>query len=120
MAAPADGPSGWRFSTVSITAGPGASAARSTPSLWPDDSALLLVDRLVDSDPTPGHNLVRQDAAGACVRLQAMARRDRRGPGDGADLEELTFPEIAPILEIGEERGQDAAPASDREDSLGP
>jgi RNA polymerase sigma-70 factor (ECF subfamily) len=69
---------------------------------WSDDSARLLVDHLVDSDPTPGHKLVRQER---CQRVRAAL--SRLAPADREVLvmrylEDLTFPEIAAILEIGE------------------
>jgi RNA polymerase sigma-70 factor, ECF subfamily len=68
----------------------------------PDDSARLLVDYLVDSDTTPGHDLVREE------RRQRVRDGLKRLPPPDREilvmryLEDLTFPEIAAILEIGE------------------
>jgi RNA polymerase sigma-70 factor (ECF subfamily) len=69
---------------------------------WPDDSARLLVDRLVATDPTPGQVLVREER-----RRRIHAALDRLSPPDREVLvmrylEDLTFPEIAAILGIGE------------------
>jgi RNA polymerase sigma-70 factor (ECF subfamily) len=69
---------------------------------WPDDSARLLVDCLVASDTTPGHSVVREER-----RQQVHAALQRLTPPDREVLvmrylEDLTFPEIAAILEIGE------------------
>jgi RNA polymerase sigma-70 factor, ECF subfamily len=69
---------------------------------WPDSSSRLLVDRLVTSDPTPGHALVREER-----RQQLHAALERLSSPDREILvlrylEDLTFPEIAAILEIGE------------------
>jgi RNA polymerase sigma-70 factor (ECF subfamily) len=71
-------------------------------SSWPDDSAVLLVDRLVTVDTTPGHSLVREES-----RQRVHAALARLSPADREILvmrylEDLTFPEIAAILEIGE------------------
>jgi RNA polymerase sigma-70 factor, ECF subfamily len=69
---------------------------------WSDDSARLLVDHLVDSDATPGHDLVREERRER-VRdaLNRLARPDREVLVLRY-LEDLKFPEIAAILEIGE------------------
>ncbi len=69
---------------------------------WPDDSARLLVDHLVARDSTPGHALVREER-----RQQVHAALGRLTPPDREILvmrylEDLTFPEIAAILGIGE------------------
>ena len=69
---------------------------------WPDDSARLLVDRLVGSDTTPGHDLVREER-----RQRVRDALNRLAPPDRdilvmRYLEDLTFSEIAAILEIGE------------------
>jgi RNA polymerase sigma-70 factor (ECF subfamily) len=71
-------------------------------SAWPDDSAQLLVDHLVDSDTTPGHDLLREERRQR-VRdaLRRLAQPDREILVMRY-LEDLTFPEIAAILEIGE------------------
>jgi len=68
----------------------------------PDDSARLLVDRLVATDTTPGHALVREE-----LRRRIHSALDQLTPPDREVLvmrylEDLTFPEIAAILEIGE------------------
>src|SRR4051812_18741520 len=69
---------------------------------WPDDSAGLLVDHLVDSDTTPGQDLVREERRQR-VRdaLERLTPPDREVLGMRY-LEDLTFPEIAAILEVGE------------------
>ena len=69
---------------------------------WPDDSARLLVDRLVGTDTTPGHTLVREER-----RRQVHAALERLAPPDREVLvmrylDQLAFAEIAAILEIGE------------------
>jgi RNA polymerase sigma-70 factor (ECF subfamily) len=69
---------------------------------WLDDSAGLLVDHLVDSATTPGHDLVRQER-----RQRVRDALERLTPPDREVLvmrylEDLTFPEIAAILEVGE------------------
>ena len=69
---------------------------------WPDDSARLLVDRLVARDTTPEHSLVQEER-----RRRVHAALERLTPPDREVLvmrylENLTFPEIASILEIGE------------------
>jgi RNA polymerase sigma-70 factor, ECF subfamily len=69
---------------------------------WPDLSARLLVDRLIAHDPTPGHALVREER-----RQQLHAALGRLSPPDREVLvlrflEDLTFPEIAAILGVGE------------------
>ena len=88
--------------TASIGQGSEASAASSTPSPGTDDSAQLLVDHLVDSDTTPGHDLVREER-----RQRVRDALKQLSPPDREILvmrylEDLTFPEIAAILEIGE------------------
>jgi RNA polymerase sigma-70 factor (ECF subfamily) len=69
---------------------------------WPDGSARLLVDRLIANDTTPGHALARQDR-----RRQVHAVLEQLTQADREVLvmrylEDLTFPEIASILGIGE------------------
>jgi RNA polymerase sigma-70 factor (ECF subfamily) len=69
---------------------------------WPDLSARLMVDRLIAHDPTPGHALVREER-----RPQLHAALGRLTPPDREVLvmrylEDLTFPEIASILGLGE------------------
>ncbi len=69
---------------------------------WLDDSAGLLVDHLVDSDTTPGHDLVREER-----RQRVRDALERLTPPDREVLvmrylEDLTFPEIAAILGVGE------------------
>ena len=69
---------------------------------WPDDSAQLLVAHLVDSDTTPGHDLLREER-----RQRVHEALKRLTPPDREilvmrNLEDLSFTEIAPILEIGE------------------
>ncbi len=69
---------------------------------WRDDSARLLVDCLVATDTTPGHALVREER-----RQRVHAALERLTPTDREILvmrylEDLSFPEIAAILEIGE------------------
>jgi RNA polymerase sigma-70 factor, ECF subfamily len=68
----------------------------------PDDSAQLLVDQLVAGDPTPGHDLLREER-----RQRVRDALDRLSQPDREILvmrylEDLSFPEIAAILEIGE------------------
>jgi RNA polymerase sigma-70 factor (ECF subfamily) len=70
--------------------------------VWRDDSAQRLVDHLVDSDTTPGHDLVREER-----RQRVRDALERLTPPDREVLvmrylEDLTFPEIAAILEVGE------------------
>jgi RNA polymerase sigma-70 factor, ECF subfamily len=70
--------------------------------VWPDDSAGLLVDHLVDRDTTPGHDLVREER-----RQRVRDALEQLTPPDREVLvmryiEDLTFPEIAAILEVGE------------------
>jgi RNA polymerase sigma-70 factor (ECF subfamily) len=69
---------------------------------WPDDSARLLVDCFVAGDTTPGHALVREER-----RQRIHAALERLTSPDREVLvmrylEDLTFPEIAAILGIGE------------------
>jgi RNA polymerase sigma-70 factor (ECF subfamily) len=69
---------------------------------WPDSSANLLVDRLVASDATPGHALIREEQ-----RQRVREALDRLASPDREVLimrylDELTFPEIAAILGIEE------------------
>jgi RNA polymerase sigma-70 factor (ECF subfamily) len=69
---------------------------------WPDDSAQLLVAHLVDSDTTPGHDLLREE------RRQRVREALKRLTQPDHEilvmryLEDLSFTEIAAILEIGE------------------
>jgi RNA polymerase sigma-70 factor (ECF subfamily) len=68
----------------------------------PDDSARLLVDRLVATDTTPGHAVVQEE-----LRRRTRSALDQLAPTDREILvmryiEDLTFPEIAAILGIGE------------------
>ena len=58
------------------------------PSPWPGSSAGLPADRLVASDVTPGHALVREEQ-----RQQLLAALDRLATPD---------PEVVAILGIGE------------------
>ena len=67
-----------------------------------DDSAHLLVDHLVDSGTTPGHDLLREER-----RQRVHEALKRLTPPDREILvmrylEDLSFTEIAAILEIGE------------------
>jgi RNA polymerase sigma-70 factor (ECF subfamily) len=69
---------------------------------WPDESARLLVDHLVGGDPTPSHALLREER-----RRHVRAALEQLAPADREILvlrylEDLTFPEIAAILDIGE------------------
>ena len=69
---------------------------------WPDGSANLLVDRLVDSEATPGDALVRAEE-----RQRVRAALDRLAAPDREILimrylEDLKFSEIAAILGIEE------------------
>jgi RNA polymerase sigma-70 factor (ECF subfamily) len=79
------------------------SVSREQPAFaWPDDSAWLLVDHLVESDTTPGHDLVREER-----RQRVHEALKRVAPADREILvmrylEDLSFPEIAAILDIGE------------------
>jgi RNA polymerase sigma-70 factor (ECF subfamily) len=69
---------------------------------WPDSSARLLVERLTATDTTPGHALIRNERRRLLhVALAALAPPDREVLVMRY-LEELTFPEIAAILGIGE------------------
>ena len=72
------------------------------PSPWPGSSAGLPADRLVASDATPGHALIREEQ-----RQQLLTALDGRATPDREILvmrylEDLTFPEVAAILGIGE------------------
>ena len=69
---------------------------------WPDSSARLMVDRLAANDPTPTHALIREEQS-----LHVHAALHGLAPIDREILmmhylEELNFPEIAAILDIGE------------------
>jgi RNA polymerase sigma-70 factor (ECF subfamily) len=67
-----------------------------------DDSARLLADRLMANDPTPGHALVRAERQQQVrAALEKLAQPDREILVMRY-LEDLTFPEIAAILGIGE------------------
>jgi RNA polymerase sigma-70 factor, ECF subfamily len=69
---------------------------------WPDSSAQLIVDSLVANDTTPSHALVREEQRRRVhMALQEMAPTDREILMMHY-LEELSFPEIAAILDIGE------------------
>ncbi|MHC5543232.1 RNA polymerase sigma factor, partial [Singulisphaera rosea] len=72
----------------------------------PDDSAHLLVDRLVTADLTPRHHLIREER-----RERVHEALGRLSPTDREILvmrylEDLTFPEIAGILDITESAGK--------------
>jgi RNA polymerase sigma-70 factor (ECF subfamily) len=69
---------------------------------WPDGSAQLMVNSLVANDTTPRHALLREEQ-----RRYVLAALQELAPIDREILmmhylEELSFPEIAVILEIGE------------------
>jgi RNA polymerase sigma-70 factor, ECF subfamily len=69
---------------------------------WPDGSAQLMVDRLAANDTTPSHALLRDEQ-----RRHLLAALQELAPIDREVLmmhylEELSFPEIAAILAIGE------------------
>jgi RNA polymerase sigma-70 factor (ECF subfamily) len=69
---------------------------------WPDDSARVLVDCVVATGTTPGHSLVREER-----RQRVHAALERLTPPDREVLvmrylEDLSFPETAAILGIGE------------------
>jgi RNA polymerase sigma-70 factor (ECF subfamily) len=69
---------------------------------WPDSSARLMVNRLAADDTTPTHALLREEQ-----RRQLHAALQDLPPIDREILmmhylEELSFPEIAAILDIGE------------------
>jgi RNA polymerase sigma-70 factor, ECF subfamily len=69
---------------------------------WPDSSAQLMVDGLVASDTAPSHALLREEQ-----RQHVHAALRKMAPIDREILmmhylEELNFPEIAAILDIGE------------------
>jgi RNA polymerase sigma-70 factor (ECF subfamily) len=69
---------------------------------WPDGSAQLMVNRLTAHDTTPGHALLREEQ-----RRQLRAALEVLAPIDREVLmmhylEDLSFPEIAAILAIGE------------------
>jgi RNA polymerase sigma-70 factor, ECF subfamily len=69
---------------------------------WPDSSALLIVDRLTANDPTPSHALIREERSRHVhAALQGLPPIDREILMMHY-LEELNFPEIAAILDIGE------------------
>jgi RNA polymerase sigma-70 factor, ECF subfamily len=73
-----------------------------TATTWPELSARILADRLVVTDPTPGLILIRQER-----QEQVHAALARLAPSDRdvlvmRYLEDLSFPEIAAILDIGE------------------
>jgi RNA polymerase sigma-70 factor (ECF subfamily) len=69
---------------------------------WPDSSVNLMVNSLIADDTTPGHALIREEQ-----RRQVQAALQSLAPIDREILmmhylEDLTFPEIAAILDIGE------------------
>jgi RNA polymerase sigma-70 factor, ECF subfamily len=69
---------------------------------WPDSSARLMIDSLVASDTSPSYALLRDEQ-----RQQVHAALQELAPIDREILmmhylEELSFPEIAAILDIGE------------------
>jgi RNA polymerase sigma-70 factor, ECF subfamily len=69
---------------------------------WPDSSARLMIDSLVASDTSPSYALRRDEQ-----RQQVRAALQELAPIDREILmmhylEELSFPEIAVILDIGE------------------
>jgi RNA polymerase sigma-70 factor (ECF subfamily) len=70
--------------------------------VWPDSSAQLMVNSLVSKDTTPGYALLREEQ-----RQHVHAALRELAPNDREILmmhylEELSFPEIAAILGIGE------------------
>jgi RNA polymerase sigma-70 factor (ECF subfamily) len=80
------------------------SVAREEPDAfaWPDSSAQLMVNRLVANDTSPGHALLREEE-----RRHVHATLQQLAPVDREILmmhylEELSFPEIGAILDIGE------------------
>ena len=69
---------------------------------WPDTSAQLMVHSLLGTDPTPRHALLREEQRRHLhAALQELAPTDREILMMHY-LEELSFPEIAAILAIGE------------------
>ena len=69
---------------------------------WPDSSARLMVNNLVANDTTPSRAALRAEQ-----QLRVRAALQSLAPIDGEILmmhylEELSFPEIAAILDIGE------------------
>jgi RNA polymerase sigma-70 factor (ECF subfamily) len=69
---------------------------------WPDSSAQLIVNRLTANDTTPSHALLRDEKRRQVhAALQLLAAIDREILMMHY-LEELSFPEIAAILDIGE------------------
>jgi RNA polymerase sigma-70 factor (ECF subfamily) len=69
---------------------------------WPDESARLLVDHLVGTDPSPSHALLREERRRHVhLALERLAAADREILVLRY-LEDLTFPEIAAILDIRE------------------
>jgi RNA polymerase sigma-70 factor, ECF subfamily len=69
---------------------------------WPDSSAQLMVNRLVANDTTPTHAMLREEQRQHLhAALQQLATIDREILMMHY-LEELSFPEIAAILAIGE------------------
>ena len=69
---------------------------------WPDGSAQLMVDRLAANDTTPGHALLREEQRRLLhAALHELAPIDREVLMMHY-LEDLSFPEIAAILAIGE------------------
>ena len=69
---------------------------------WPDSSSRLIVDCLAASDPTPSHALIREERSRHVhAALQGLPAIDREILMMHY-LEELNFPEIAAILDIGE------------------
>ena len=69
---------------------------------WSDCTVELAVNGLVSSDTTPGHALLREEE-----RRHVHSALQELAPMDQEILmmrylEELTFPEIAAILDIGE------------------
>jgi RNA polymerase sigma-70 factor, ECF subfamily len=69
---------------------------------WPDDSARRLVDHLVDSEPTPGHDLVREERRQRVWDALAQLAPPDREVLVMRYLEDLSFSEVAAILELGE------------------
>lgn len=72
------------------------------PLVWPDSSARLVVESLAASDTTPSQALIRvEERKHVYEALEELAPIDREILAMHY-LEELTFPEIAAILDIGE------------------
>ena len=77
-------------------------AREAGPFAWPDSSAQLMANCLAANDTTPSHALLREEQRRHVhAALQELAPIDREVLMMHY-LEELSFPEIAAILDIGE------------------